>query len=97
MAPTDLNRLVLALGVVVAAVGALDAAIGGSLDLVVVFALGGALQLLLLTRLGGRRPAVPIRADLVAWLRDRSAAEGEPIGALADRCLAACRADLDRS
>jgi hypothetical protein len=95
--PTDLNKLILALAVVVSVVGAIDAWVGESLDLVVVFALGGALQLALLLRLQGRRPAVPIRSDLVAWLRDRAAAGGEPIGAVADRCVAACRADLDRS
>jgi hypothetical protein len=95
--PTDMNKLVLILAVVVSAVGAVDAAIGGSMDLVVVFALAALLQLTLLLRLQAHRPAVPLRADLVAWLRDRAAAEGEPMGALADRCLAACRADLDRS
>jgi hypothetical protein len=92
-----LNKLVLTLAVVVSAVGALDAAVGGSLDLVFVFALAAVLQLTLLVRLQAHRPAVPVRADLVAWLRNRAADEGEPIGALADRCLAACRADLDRS
>ena len=97
MPPTDMNKLVLALAVVVSAVGGVDAAIGGSMDLVVVFALAGVLQLMLLLRLQVRRPAVPLRADLVAWLRDRSAAKGEPMGAIADRCLAACRADLGRS
>ena len=97
MAPTDLNKLVLALALVVSAVGALDAAFGGQIDLVVVFALTGVLQLVLLLRLQSRRPAVPLRADLVGWLRDRAAAQGEPIGVVADRCVAACRADLDRS
>jgi hypothetical protein len=95
--PTDLNKLILALAVVVSAVGAVDAAIGRSMDLVVVFALGGVLQLALLMRLQGRRPAVPLRADLVAWLRQRAAAQGEPLGAVADRCVASCRADLDRT
>lgn len=96
MPPTDVNKLILALAVVVSAVGALDAAVGGQLDLVVVFALTGALQLALLLRLQSRRPAVPLRADLVGWLRDRAAAQGEPMTVVADRCIAACRADLDR-
>lgn len=97
MPPTDLNKLILALAVVVSGVGAVDAAIGRSMDLVVVFALGAFLQLALLVRLQARRPAVPLRADLVAWLRQRAAAQGEPVGAVADRCVAACRADLDRT
>jgi hypothetical protein len=96
VAPTDLNKLILAMAVVVSMVGALDAAVGGQLDLVVVFVLATVLQLTLLLRLQSRRPAVPLRADLVGWLRDRAAAQGEPIGAVADRCVAACRADLDR-
>lgn len=97
MPPTDLNKLILAASVVVAAVGAVDALVGGTYDLVVVFILAGVLQLVLLIRLQSRRPAVPLRADLVTWLRDRSAEQGEPIGVIADRCVAACRADLDRS
>jgi hypothetical protein len=96
MPPTDLNKLILALAVVVSAVGALDAAVGGSYDLVVVFVLGAILQLVLLLRLHVRRPAVPLRADLVSWLRDRASMQGESIGTVADRCVAACRADLDR-
>lgn len=96
MAPTDLNKLILVLAVVVDVVGLVDAAAGRTYDLVVVFALGGLLQLALLLRLQSRRPAVPIRADLVAWLRHRAATHGEQLGAVADRCVAACRADLDR-
>lgn len=96
MPPTDLNKLILAASVVVSAVGAVDALIGGTYDLVVVFVLAAVLQLGLLVRLQSRRPAVPLRADLVAWLGDRAAEQGEPIGVIADRCVAACRADLDR-
>jgi hypothetical protein len=95
--PTDVNKLILVVAALVCAVGAVDAAVGDDGDLVVVFILAGVLQLALLARLQTRRPAVPLRGDLVAWLRDRAAAEGEPIGAVADRCVAACRADLDRS
>jgi hypothetical protein len=97
VSPTDVNKLILAMAAVVCAVGAVDAGVGGDADLVAVFSLAGILQLALLVRLQGRRPAVPVRADLVAWLRDRAAADGEPIGAVADRCVAACRADLDRA
>lgn len=95
MAPTDANRLILLLATAVSVVGVLDAAVGGQVDLAVVFGLGAALQLALLLRLQSGRPAVPLRADLVAWLRQRSAEHGEPLEALADRCLATARADLD--
>jgi hypothetical protein len=95
VSPTSANKLILALAVLVSTVGAVDAASGGQWDLLTVFVLGALLQLALLVRLQSNRPAVPLRADLVSWLRDRAAVEGEPIGAVADRCLAACRADLD--
>jgi hypothetical protein len=97
MAPTDLNRLILLLAAAVSLVGLLDAAIGGAYDLVAVFGLTAALQLALLLRLQLRRPAVPLRADLVAWLRQRSAEQGEPLEALADRCVATARRELDGS
>lgn len=95
MAPTDLNRLILLLSTVVAIVGAVDALIGGEHDLVVVFVLAAVLQLVLLLRLQFGRPAVPLRRDLVAWLRQRSAEQGEPLEALADRCVASARAELE--
>jgi hypothetical protein len=92
-----LNKVLLTVALLVALVGLTDALIGEAYDLAVVFGLAAVLQLALLLRLEARRPAVPLRADLVAWLRDRAAVEGEPIGAVADRCVAACRADLDRA
>jgi len=95
MAPTDLNRLILLLAALISAVGAVDALVGGTYDLVLVFALGALLQLALLVRLQFGRPAVPLRSDLVGWLRQRAAEHGEPMEALADRCVAAVRADLD--
>jgi hypothetical protein len=95
--PTALNKLILGLAVLVAAVGAVDAALARAHDLVIVFCLIAVLQLVLLLRLHSRRPAIPIRGDLARWLARRAAAAGEPVGAVADRCLAASRADLDRS
>ena len=96
MAPTVLHRTALAMLVVVTAVGAADAAIGRVWDHFAVFGLATAVAFLLLLTVLGRRPSVPLRADLVAWLRDRAAATGEPLESLADRCVAAARADLDR-
>ena len=96
MAPTILHPTSLALLVAVTAVGAVDAAIGRVWDHFAVFVLATGVALLLLLTVLGRRPSVPLRADLVAWLRDRAAATGEPLEALADRCVASARADLDR-
>jgi hypothetical protein len=95
MAPTDANKLILTMATIVSGVGALDAAVGRDMDLLMVFSLGVVLQLALLLRLSVNRPPIPLRADLVAWLRDRAAQEGETLETVADRCVASCRADLD--
>jgi hypothetical protein len=94
MLPTPTNRAVLALTAAVAGVGVVDASAGRNWDLVAVFALIGVLQLVLLMRLSGRRRAVPLRADLVRWLRDRAAVEGESAELIADRAVSAYRSDL---
>ena len=39
--------------------------------------------------------AVPLRRDLVTWLRRRAATTGEPLEAVADRAVAAYRRRLD--
>jgi hypothetical protein len=92
--PTPTNRAVLWLTAAVAGVGVVDASVGQNWDLVAVFALIGVLQLVLLARLSGRRRSVPLRSDLVRWLRDRASAEGESAELLADRAVSAYRADL---
>lgn len=95
MLPTPSNRTVLWLTAAVALVGVLDASVGRNWDLVAVFALIAVLQVLLLLRLSSsRRRDVPLRADLVRWLRDRAAAEGESAELIADRAVSAYRADL---
>ena len=100
MAPTALNRLVLLMTSLVLAVGVIDGIISREWDFLAVFAAALALQLLLLARLSGRRPAVPIRQDLVAWLREQAALSGEQMESVADRAIGAYQAgfsDLDRS
>jgi len=92
--PTPTNRAVLVLTAAVALVGVIDAAVGRNWDLLAVFALIAVLQGVRLLRLGGRRRSVPLRADLVRWLRDRAAAEGESAELIADRAVSAYRADL---
>lgn len=88
------NRAVLALTVAVAVVGAVDAAVSIDWDLFVVFVLIGLLQMVLLLRLSGRRPALSVRADLVRWLRDRAASEGESTERIVDRAVSAYRDGL---
>ena len=92
MAPTKLNRAVLLMSSLVLAVGVIDGIVSREWDFLAVFAMAVALQLLLLARLGGRRPAVPIRRDLVVWLRDQAALGGEPMDATVDRAISAYRA-----
>lgn len=91
MTPTLPSAVLLVAALAVASVGAVDSARSDRWDTVAVFGLLVVLLLLLLTRVRGRRPAVPIRADLVQWLRERSAVTGESVEALADRALAAHR------
>jgi hypothetical protein len=74
--------------VVVALVGAVDAGIGGEWDLFVLFVGILAIATALGLRLDSRRPAVPVRRDLVAWLRDRSSISGEPLSTVTDRAIA---------
>ena len=59
-----------------------------------VFALTMALQVVILASVQWRRQSVALRRDLVEWLEDRAASSGEPVEAVADRCVAAYRASL---
>jgi hypothetical protein len=92
MAPTKLNRAVLLMSSLVLGVGVIDGIVSRAWDFLAVFTMALALQLLLLARLGGRRPAVPIRHDLVDWLRDQASLGGEPMDATVDRAISAYRA-----
>jgi hypothetical protein len=92
MAPTKLNRAVLLMSSLVLAVGVVDSIASREWDFLAVFGMALALQLLLLARLSGRRPAVPIRRDLVGWLRDQAALAGETMEATADRAVSSYRA-----
>jgi hypothetical protein len=79
---------------VAALTGLVDAAIGSNWDLVVLFAVVIAATAYDAVRTMSHRPAVRIRADLVAWMDRRAAAHGEPLDAVADRAIAAYRAGL---
>jgi hypothetical protein len=90
------GRVIIFATIAAAGTGALDAARGGDFDLVVVFGVVVGLQVVLLWRVATGRLPVAVRADLVAWLRDRHALTGEPLERIADRCVADYRATLDR-
>ena len=84
------------MAVVVSLAGAVDAAVGSVWDQFAILAVVIALLVLSLVTmtLTTGRPTVPIRADLVRWLRTRAAIEGEPLETLTDRAIATYREHL---
>jgi hypothetical protein len=92
MTPSRTTTLIAAGIAVVTAIGAVDAAIGGEWDLFAVLVIALGLGLVLVARLELHRPAIPVRRDLVTWLRRRSDVSGESIGVLTDRALSAYQA-----
>jgi hypothetical protein len=88
MSPTGTVRILAIANVVVLAVGAIDAGIGGEWDLFALFAIGLGLGVALLLRVESRRPAIPVRRDLVGWLRDRASVSGESLTTVTDRAIA---------
>jgi hypothetical protein len=88
MNQTGTSRLLAIAAVVVAMVGAIDAAIGGEWDLFVLFIMSLVIGIVLILRFESKRPAIPVRRDLVAWLRDRAAISGEPMSSVTDRAIA---------
>lgn len=88
MSPTGIVKLLVGANLIVAIVGSVDAGISGEWDLFVLFAIGLLLSVALIMRLESSRPAIPIRRDLVAWLRDRASVSGESLTAVTDRAIA---------
>jgi hypothetical protein len=93
MTPNNINRVLLTAALVALGVGLADAAIGGQWDLFAVMAVAAAGLVVVVSRATWGRPAVPLRSDLTAWLRERSQSTGEPMGAIADRAVARYRGD----
>ncbi len=88
MSPTGTVRMLVIANVIVVTIGSIDAGIGGEWDLFVLFLIGLGLSVALLFSVESRRPAIPIRRDLVMWLRDRAAVSGEPLTIVTDRAIA---------
>lgn len=94
MTPSHSNISLVVVTAIVAAVGLVDAIVSDESDFVAVF---GAMLLLLaalLLRTQTSRVRITLRSDLVSWLRRRSASSGEPMEAIADRAVAAYRAQF---
>lgn len=94
MVPVPGTAALLALALLPAAVALVDVLRDDGTDLAVLLV---ALVVLLTAALGSalrHRHALDLRPDLVDWLRLQSAATGEPVERLADRCVAAYRAEL---
>jgi hypothetical protein len=94
MTPTLRHKVLVSLAALAAVVGIIDAAMSGLWDLVAVFSLILVPLLGLLASLQWGRQVVPLRPDLAAWVRDRSALTGEPMARVADRAVAAQRAAM---
>ena len=92
--PTQRNKLLGVLVAVITVVALVDAALAGTWDLVVVLGLGLLAQLGLIVSLHAPRATVSLRGDLFQWMDERAAATGEPVERIADRCVAAYRAEL---
>ena len=88
MSPTGTVTMLVTASVVVLTIGSIDAGISGQWDLLVLFLIGLGLSVALLLSVESRRPAIPIRRDLVMWLRDRAAVSGEPLTTVTDRAIA---------
>jgi hypothetical protein len=86
--------VLLAASVLATVVALVDVLQDGNGDLVILLTI---VLVLLLTAAAAAlraRSAVPLRPDLTTWLRRQAGATGEPVGRLADRCVAAYRAGL---
>lgn len=95
MTPSIPTTYLLVVMVIVSAIGTVDAGISGEWDLFALFASLGVLLAVLLGSTRGHRPAVPLRADLVGWLRARAEVTGESLEVLADRAVACYRQGTD--
>ena len=75
-------------------VGVIDATIGRSADLAVVFGAIVVLALVASLRAMTNRRRIPLRADLVAWLEQTALEEGTTVEEVADSTIALARAGI---
>lgn len=94
LAPSLGTQVVLAVALVLSVVATVDASVGRHWDLVVVTGAVDVVLALILASSRWGRPGVPIRSDLVRWLRRRAVETGEPLEAIVDRAVATYRRDV---
>lgn len=94
MMTTTRERALLVTVTLLSSIAAVDAAVGGAWDLVVLCAAVAGLVAVLLAAGVSGRTAVRLRPDLVRWLQRTAAAGGERPCDVADRAVAAHRAGL---
>lgn len=87
-------RLVVAVAIVVAGAGMIDAALGSVWDQFAILAVVVLLLSSAFLMMRSDRVDMTIRADLARWLRARAAVEGESVEVVADRMLATARDHL---
>lgn len=78
----------------IAVIGVIDAAVGGSWDLAVLFGLLFATFAALTVRTVGNRRWLRLRGDLAQWIDGRAAEAGETAEDVVDRAVAAYRGGL---
>lgn len=96
MTPSHQHLSLVVVAAIVAAVGVVDAIVSGEDDFAVVFGAILLLLFVLLLQTRSGRVRITLRSDLVRWLRRRSAASGESMEVIADRAVAAYRAQFVR-
>ena len=94
MATSRIDRVLILAIVLVALAGFFDAWVIEEPDLVVLFVTILVIGLVLLARTLSKRRSLRVRADLAAWLQQRSDLTGESPEQLADRALATYRLQL---
>lgn len=82
------SRMLISIGLVISAVGALDAAIGREWDFLAVFTLSALVQLMLWLRQRANRIPVSLRPDLAHWIDAQAQQTGEPFDDILDRAVA---------
>lgn len=82
------TRVLVTCGLIVSAVGVVDATITREWDLFVLFVLATAIQLAIWLRQGAHRTPVTIRPDLAHWIERQAEVTGEPHDDVLDRAIA---------
>ncbi len=94
MGASRTDRILILAVVLVALTGLFDAWVIEEAETALLFGALLTLGLVLLARTLSKRRPFRVRADLAAWLRQRSDLTGEPVEQIVDRALATYRLEL---